>query len=573
MEPSPRRRLAQIGHHLLLPALAAAKQDASLGASAERVDKVFASFLARRAAPGVAYGVVMDGKLVHVGGFGTLHVGQDHPPGPDSIFRIASMTKSFIAATILLLRDEGVLRLDDTVEHWVPELRGLPLATTDSTPPTLRQLLSMNSGYPEDDPWADRLESLTDSEYTALIGEPKSFSRASGAAFEYSNFGFTLLGRVIQNATGRSFRDVVSERIIGPLGMTSTTWSDEGADPARVATGYALVDGEWVAQPIQTPGAFSALGGLYSTVADLAVWVAGFVDAWPPRDEGDAHPLSRASRREMQQVVTAMPMQLGGRDGLSRVVAVGYCMGLLSSENLATGRTIGHTGGYPGFGSNMTWHPANRIGVIALANGRYAGAPGAVAGALAALVPATPQRLHMEPHPAAAEIRRTIDEALMASDFALIEPLLAGNVGLDEELSRRAGRVAGLRQLHGALTPEEGFKVTAPMNVSWWLTGEHGRVGVRIMLSPDAKVQTLEVTSVHAATADLEAALASAIERVKQGTELSFMLLPIRRTSWVACDGARTGRVLLEGARADAYVLLNLDGETVVVPDQRQMPC
>ena len=116
-------------------------------------------------APGVAYGVVLDGKLVHSGGLGTLRVGQTATPRADSIFRIASMSKSFVAATVLLLRDEGVLQLDDPMEKWIPELQGQPLATADAAKPTIRQCLSMSSGLPEDDPWADRLESMPDDEY------------------------------------------------------------------------------------------------------------------------------------------------------------------------------------------------------------------------------------------------------------------------------------------------------------------------------------------------------------------------------------------------------------------------
>jgi len=536
---------------------------------------LFAKFLNAGRAPGVAYGVVIDGKLVHGGGAGTLHVGEDHKPRPDSIFRIASMTKSFLAATVLLLRDEGVLRLDDKVERWVPELRGLPLATGDSAPPTLRQLLSMNAGYPEDDPWADRLESLAEDQYTALVGKPKSFSRTSGVAFEYSNFGFTLLGRVVQNATGRPFRDVVSERIIAPLGLTSTTWSDEGADPARLATGYALIDGAWVAQPIQAPGEFSALGGLYSTVADLAVWVAGFIDAWPPRDRGDTHPLSRASRREMQQVCTMMPLQIGRHgEGLLRAQVHGYCMGLVSTEDLVTGRTMGHSGGYPGFGSNMTWHPVSRIGVIALANGRYAGPGGAVGGALAALVARSLPHLRMEAHPALWGIQQTINDALAAGDFTPIKPLLAGNVALDEDLSRRAAQVAGLAKIHGDLIPEDGLNLTAPMNAEWWLSGRHGRVGVRIMLSPEhpPKVQSLALTSVQPAPADLEAAVVAALKRLEQGTEFSGIVLPIQRRSWIACDGKRAGTVLLEGASANILVNIDLDSVHVAtfVPEGRK---
>ncbi|MCX6411342.1 MAG: serine hydrolase [Actinobacteria bacterium] len=544
-------------------------------AQRERVDEIFAAYFGQDPplTPGVAYGVVKDGELVYASGLGTLHVGEQHQPGADSSFRIASMTKSFVAATLLLLRDEGVLRLDDTAEQWVPELQGLPLATGDSRPPTLRQLLSMNSGYPEDDPWADRLESLSDDEYSALMGEPKTFARTSGIAFDYSNIGFTMLGRVIQNATGQPYRAVVTERIIAPLGLCDTTWSEEGVDPTRIATGYALVDGEWIAQPIQSPGAFSALGGLYSTVADLAVWVAGFIDAWPPRDGDDQHPLSRASRREMQQVVTAMPLQLGAGEGLLRAQAHGYCLSLMSAEDLATGRTIGHSGGYPGFGSRMTWHPASRIGVIALANGRYARPGGAVADALAALVADEPRRLHVEPLPALEEIRTTINAALIAGDFAAIEPLLAFNVDLDETLGRRSSQVASLAATHGALTPEADLTVMTPTQVAWWLTGEQGRVGVELMLNPEQPptVQKLDLTSVLSATPELEGAVAGALEPVKRGTDLSPVLLPIRSAAWIACDGQNTGTVRVVGAHASVQIVIDLNAEQVATfkPEER----
>lgn len=541
----------------------------------ERVDEIFAAYFTQDPplTPGVAYGVVVGGALVHAGGLGTLHLGKQHQPGADSSFRIASMTKSFVTATLLLLRDEGVLRLDDTAEQWVPELQGLPLATGDSRPPTLRQLLSMNSGYPEDDLWADRLESLPNDKYTALMGEPKTFARTSGIAFDYSNIGFTLLGRVIQNATGQPYRDVVTQRIIAPLGLRDTTWSDDGIDPARLATGYALVDGKWVAQPIQSPGAFSALGGLYSTVADLAIWVAGFVDAWPPRDGDDAHPLSRASRREMQQVVTAMPLQLGTGEGLLRAQAHGYCLGLMSAEDLATGRTIGHSGGYPGFGSRMTWHPASQIGVIALANGRYARPGGAVTDALAALVAEEPRRLRVEPLPAVAEIHATINAALIAGNFAAIEPLLALNVDLDETLERRSSLVASLAATHGALTPEDDLTVITPTQVGWWLAGEQGRVGVEIMLTPEhpPRLQKLAIESVRPASEELEGAVAGALKAIRLGTELSPVLLPIHSAHWVACDGERTGSILLKGIHADARLLINLDANpvTVLEPEER----
>jgi CubicO group peptidase (beta-lactamase class C family) len=539
------------------------------------VDSIFAAYLAQEPAraPGVAYGVVRDGVLVHAGGAGTLRDGEDALPDAASVFRIASMTKSFVAAAVLLLRDDGALRLDDRADDWVPELAGLPRATPDSPPLTLRHLLSMASGYPEDDPWADRLEAMPDDDYTAMIGAPATFARAPGIAFDYSNYGFTLLGRVIDRAAARPYRDAIRELLLEPLGLHDTRWSDDGLDPRRVAVGYAREDDAWVPQPVQAPGAFSALGGLYSTVADLATWVGGFTDAWPPRAGDDGHPLSRASRREMQQVVTALPLQIGDGAGLLRVQAHGYCLGLMSQEDLATGRTVGHSGGYPGFGSRMTWHPATGVGVIALANGRYARPGGAVAEALAMLVGATPARLDVAPVPALTAAREAVDGALAAGDLDAIVPLLADNVDLDEALPRRAARVAALAGAHGRLTPVGDLRVMTPTQAAWALEGERGRVCVEVMVDPGlpSRIQLLRVESVLPPSPTLERALAEAIAALAGDHDLGTVLLPLRATSWVACDGERTGAVLLEGAHLAARLALDLDADPVatIVPEER----
>ncbi len=207
-----------------------------------------------------------------------------------------------------MLRDEQKLRLDDPVEEWLPSLRGLPLATVDSPLPTIRHLLSMSAGLPEDDAWADRLESISEEEFDALLASPKVYARAPGTAYEYSNLSYAMLGRIISEASGMNYRDFITQRLLIPLGMQQTTWSSLGIDPTQVALGYHLADGVWIEQPVQEPGAFSAIGGLWSSIADLSIWVAGFIDAFPPRGEPDSHPLSRASRREMQQVHTLLPL-------------------------------------------------------------------------------------------------------------------------------------------------------------------------------------------------------------------------------------------------------------------------
>ena len=123
------------------------------------IDAVFDRFSARAVVPGFAWGIVADGALVHAGGSGTRRVGEDLRPDDDSVFRIASMTKSFTAATVLLLRDDGLLGLDDPVPRHVPDvdLRG---PTADAPPITIRHLLTMSAGLPTDDPWGDRQQGL-----------------------------------------------------------------------------------------------------------------------------------------------------------------------------------------------------------------------------------------------------------------------------------------------------------------------------------------------------------------------------------------------------------------------------
>ena len=104
-----------------------------------RVEAIFREFAEKRPALGVAYGVVVDGKLAHAGGIGVQNVTTQAPVTPDSVFRIASMTKSFTAMAIMKLREDGKLNLDDAVERHVPELAGLPYPTKDSARITNRK--------------------------------------------------------------------------------------------------------------------------------------------------------------------------------------------------------------------------------------------------------------------------------------------------------------------------------------------------------------------------------------------------------------------------------------------------
>jgi CubicO group peptidase (beta-lactamase class C family) len=283
------------------------------------------------------------------------------------VYRIASMTKSFSAAATLWLRDAGVLRLDDAIAGHAPELEALRSPTSDAPAVTIRDLLSMTSGLASDDPWADRHLDLTDAEFDAIIEHGAVFAVATGIEFEYSNFGFAVLGRVVQRASGRLLQDVVTDELLEPLGLTETTWVQP--DHGEWAPPLDWVDGRYVDElPPLGDGLIAPMGGIWTTVADLGRWVSWLDDAFPPRDGADEGPLSRASRREMQTI-----QRYVGQRTLRDVRApTGYGYGLRVLDEPELGTVISHSGGLPGYGSNMRWLRGRRTGAIALSNVTYA---------------------------------------------------------------------------------------------------------------------------------------------------------------------------------------------------------
>ncbi len=308
----------------------------SLAEGIAEVDQIFEQFAARGLAPGIVYGVVIDGELAHVRGLGTLRDGADLRPDQDTVFRIASMTKSFTAAAVLLLRDAGRLRLDDRVATWVPELAGVHGPSTDSPPITIEHLLTMSGGLATDDPWGDRQQGLAFDRFADLLREGMSFAWTPGTRFEYSNLGYGILGRVVSRAAGLEYRDFVTQRILEPLGMTATTFERADIPDGRLAVGYVRRDDAWLEEPIDPYGALASMGGAFSSVRDLARWVGGFTDAFPPRDAPDRHPLSRASRREMQQVRRSFAPELTreSADAAPTVISGGYGYGLSVIDDL-----------------------------------------------------------------------------------------------------------------------------------------------------------------------------------------------------------------------------------------------
>src|SRR5262245_13300588 len=163
---------------------------AKLAAAFADIDRLFTEFAKTSHVPGAAWSIVIDGELAHSGTAGVRDVRTNAAVDSETVFRIASMTKSFTAVAILKLRDDGKLSLDDPAERYVPELKGLRYPTTDSPRITIRHLLSHSEGFPEDNPWGDQQLSQTEDSLTRMMQGGIPFSNAPGIAYEYSNYGF-----------------------------------------------------------------------------------------------------------------------------------------------------------------------------------------------------------------------------------------------------------------------------------------------------------------------------------------------------------------------------------------------
>ena len=333
---------------------------------AAAVDALAASYQRRGGQPGIVYGIVAGGRLVHAGGLGQPCAGDGAPgggggpgegggpggggggspggggPAPDAgtVFRVASMTKSFTASAVLALRDEGAFGLDDLAENYVPELRGWAAVTPDAPRVRIRHLLTMTAGFPTDDPWGDRQQGTPLPEFSEFLSGGVSFAWVPGTRFEYSNLGYAILGRVISAVSGTPYADFIRSRLLAPLGMTRTGFDAAEFQPAELAAGHRREGSGWARIEPAPYGAFAPMGGVFSCVRDLAAWVAGFAAAFPPGGEaaGGPHPLSRSTRREMQlpQVATGMR---GPAPLLGAVPTASYGFGLFVEDDPAWGRS------------------------------------------------------------------------------------------------------------------------------------------------------------------------------------------------------------------------------------------
>lgn len=469
------------------------------------IDRLFSAFAERGHVPGLAYGILIDGVLVHTGRAGVRELTTKTPVTDDTVFRIASMTKSFTALCILKLRDEGKLSLDDPAEKYVPELAALKYPTSDSPKLTLRHLMSHATGFPEDNPWGDQQLAVSEAEFTKMLAAGIPFSTSPGTNYEYSNYGFAILGRVVSRVSRVPYAKYLTDNILKPLGMTSTTLEAKDVQADRLARGYRWEDNQWKEEPPLPDGAFGAMGGMLTSTRDLGRYVAFLMSAWPARDGADSGPVKRASLREMQQIQRTRPASASvGADGAPRLNSGGYGYGLRIQQTCDYRSMVSHTGGLPGFGSEMRWLPDEGIGFISMGSLTYTGAGGVIDQAIAALARTGVLTGH-QPVPSAALLaaQKDVTSLIARWDDAVADRIAAVNLFMDSDKPHRRAQLDQYREQYGVCRASDTIDAIDAANAlrgQWTMQCERGALRVAITLAPTMPptVQYLDVAPLPA---------------------------------------------------------------------------
>lgn len=325
-----------------------------------------ASFVRKNRLYGAAAGVVHGDDLSWSGGAGFADMAAGGPAGPDVLYRVASITKTFTGTAIMHLRDAGKLDLDDPVVTWVPELAGSATPETIGRV-TIRRLLSHESGLVSEPPGTDFM--ARQPSYQGIAA--RNLERVSeiftavppNTQLKYCNLGYQLLGEIVSRISETPYPQFVAEHILAPLGMASTGFEPLAPELAkRRAVGYAgrAFSDELAIAPSMP--LIWAEGGLWSTVSDLARWLSFQLSAHPDAAadgaETESPVLAAATRREMHK-----PRYLSDEEWSS---AWGVSWYSVRKDDVTW---VQHSGGLPGFGSNVCFDRGSRVGAIVLVNG------------------------------------------------------------------------------------------------------------------------------------------------------------------------------------------------------------
>jgi CubicO group peptidase (beta-lactamase class C family) len=312
-----------------------------------QVDKVFEKW-DKSDSPGCALGVYRDGQIIYKHGYGMANLNDDVAITPATVFHVASMSKQFTAASIVLLAQQGKLSLDDDVLKYIPELPDFEERIT------IRHLVHHTSGLRDQwsllglAGWRYSLDLITDDDVMSVMTRQKDLNFKPGEKHVYCNTGYTLMGLIVKRVSGMSLREFTAKNIFEPLGMTHTHFRDDHAEIVKHnALGYGQEDKN---KPFRLSVTnFDTVGAtsLHTTVEDLQLWDENFYD---PRLGGPTF---------LQQMLERGKLNNGEQLDYAFGLVVGKYKGL---------PTVDHAGGDAGYRSDMTRFPEQHFSAAVLCN-------------------------------------------------------------------------------------------------------------------------------------------------------------------------------------------------------------
>ena len=352
----------------LTPSNARAKAPRLCAESALQIDRLAAATLAQ-GSPGMIVEVAVGGEVAFAGTYGLADIEQRAPVTRDTVFRLASITKTFTAALILALAEDGLLKLDDPLSKHVPEW---PRARDV----TLYQLLVHTSGIPDyaEDPAGSSTKSVAKSPAEMLawiVALTPSLQFEPGTKWAYSNSNYALLGLVAERAGGKPLAELYSGRLFGPAGTASLA-IDDPADVVRGrANGYRRIKGspgkfrnaDWIHPTIPGPA-----GALRGTADDLVRWNHALFGGRVLK------PASLARLRAPGRLKDGRTTKLGMPEDWQKGLNSDYGFGLFIKPTRA-GTRLGHRGDIDGFSTWMAHYPASRTTIVHMINSQSADMP------------------------------------------------------------------------------------------------------------------------------------------------------------------------------------------------------
>ena len=347
------------------------------------IEEYIKDIMTEKQIPGMSVAVVKEGESVFIKGYGMANLEHSVPATEKTVYEVASVGKTFTAFVVMMLVEEGVIKLDNAIAKY---LDNLPTAWHSVT---VRHILSHQSGLPSytevDNYWTDVIRyRLSQTEIIDLVRDlPLMFQ--PGEYSSYDNTGYYLLGMILEQITGKSYADLMQERLFKPLNMTATKMNNPNEIVPHRASGYRLPKDKLINKPYYSPSVTFSAGGQLSNIEDMVKYERELCNPTLLQQSTldlmwTHHPPSRKENWQPEKYAGFL------RAGLGWLI-----------PDYPNKRVVGHNGSIVGFASNITRFIEDRLTVILFCNLDKIIRPDAIAKEIAGYYSSTIASLLIQP--------------------------------------------------------------------------------------------------------------------------------------------------------------------------------